>query len=88
MLDTCSQLSNSVHSYVFSKTENTFNNLTDTFLHFLESNLQDGLFHEYKKYGSIVSVKFYDEGVNRHAIVVFRKPEQAEKALIESKVTF
>ncbi|KAH9409556.1 hypothetical protein TYRP_010566, partial [Tyrophagus putrescentiae] len=50
-----------------------------------ESNLQDGLFHEYKKYGSIVSVKFYDEGVNRHAIVVFRKPEQAEKALIESK---
>lgn len=56
-------------------------------MYLLESNLQEGLFHEYKKYGSIVSVKFYDEGVNRHAIVTFRKPEQAEKALNESKVT-
>lgn len=50
-----------------------------------DSNIKDGLYHEFKKYGRIISVRVFDQGIGRYAIVYFKKPEEAERALNESK---
>ena len=51
----------------------------------LDSSIRDGLFHEYKKYGKVmsVSVEGYDE--NRYAVVSFKNSEHADKAYDQSK---
>ena len=36
---------------------------------------------EYKKCGKVLGVAIYGEGEDRHAIVTFSQPEEAEKAL-------
>ncbi|XP_066153414.1 protein split ends isoform X3 [Euwallacea fornicatus] len=46
-----------------------------------DTSLKDGLFHEYKKHGKVTWVKVVGQNENRHAIVCFKKPEDAEKAL-------
>ena len=46
-----------------------------------ESSLKDGLFHEYKKHGKVLGVKVFGQGSDRYAVVTFKKPEDAEKAL-------
>ena len=46
-----------------------------------ESSLKDGLFHEYKKHGKVLGVKVFGQGADRYAVVTFKKPEDAEKAL-------
>jgi len=37
------------------------------------SSVRDGLFHEYKKYGKVMSVHISGSGDDRHAIVSFKK---------------
>ncbi|KAF0308176.1 Protein split ends [Amphibalanus amphitrite] len=46
-----------------------------------DTSLKDGLFHEYKKHGKVTTVKIIGQGAERYAIVCFKKPEDAEKAL-------
>ncbi|CAH1136007.1 unnamed protein product [Ceutorhynchus assimilis] len=46
-----------------------------------DTSLKDGLFHEYKKHGKVTWVKIVGQNADRHAIVCFKKPEDAEKAL-------
>nr|XP_022339400.1 msx2-interacting protein-like isoform X3 [Crassostrea virginica] len=49
-----------------------------------DTSLRDGLFHEYKKYGKVNAVLVAGVGDERYAIVSFRKPEDAAKALSAS----
>ena len=51
-----------------------------------ESNLKEGLYHDFKKYGRIKTIQFHDQGSIRHAVVVYEKTNSAEKALNECKV--
>lgn len=46
-----------------------------------DSSLKDGLYHEYKKYGKVASVKISGQGAARCAVVCFKKADDAEKAL-------
>ncbi|XP_076261467.1 spen family transcriptional repressor split ends isoform X4 [Rhynchophorus ferrugineus] len=46
-----------------------------------DTSLKDGLFHEYKKHGKVTWVKVVGQNADRYAIVCFKKPEDAEKAL-------
>lgn len=46
-----------------------------------DTSLKDGLFHEYKKHGKVTSVKVVGQAGDRYAIVCFKKPDDAEKAL-------
>lgn len=46
--------------------------------------MKDGLFHEYKKHGKVTCVKVVGQAEDRYALVRFKKPEDAEKALEES----
>ncbi|XP_030745422.1 protein split ends-like isoform X3 [Sitophilus oryzae] len=46
-----------------------------------DTSLKDGLFHEYKKHGKVRWVKVVGQNADRYAIVCFKKPEDAEKAL-------
>ena len=46
-----------------------------------DTSLKDGLFHEYKKHGKVTTVKIIGQGAERYAIVCFKKPEDADKAL-------
>ncbi|XP_067947582.1 msx2-interacting protein-like [Watersipora subatra] len=50
-----------------------------------DTSLRDGLFHEYKKHGKVTGVVIEGKEANRLAIVSFKKPEEAEKALEASK---
>ncbi|RUS87903.1 hypothetical protein EGW08_004319 [Elysia chlorotica] len=50
-----------------------------------DSSLRDGLYHEYKKHGKVTTVQIFGEGDNRCAVVSFRKPEDASKALEASQ---
>ncbi|KAK7481424.1 hypothetical protein BaRGS_00027380 [Batillaria attramentaria] len=50
-----------------------------------DSSLRDGLFHNYKKHGKVTSVQIATENGERYAIVSFRKPEDACKALEASQ---
>lgn len=50
-----------------------------------DSNLRDGLFHEYKKHGKITSVVIRGQGEDRYGIVTFRRHEDAERALEASR---
>jgi RNA recognition motif-containing protein len=52
-----------------------------------DSSLKDGLFHEYKKHGKVTMVKVVGQGTDRFAVVCFKKPEDVDKALVESKVS-
>ena len=38
-----------------------------------DTSLRDGLYHEYKKYGKVVSVSILGEAEERHAVVTFKK---------------
>ena len=51
----------------------------------LDSNIRDGLFHEYKKFGKVISVFVEGYNENRYAIVSFKCPDHAEKAYEQSK---
>ncbi|XP_025083037.1 protein split ends-like isoform X2 [Pomacea canaliculata] len=53
-----------------------------------DSSLRDGLFHEYKKHGKVTSVQIITENGDRYAVVSFRKPEDAAKALEASQGKF
>ena len=48
---------------------------------FADISLKDGLFHDYKKHGKVTTVKIVGIGSDRYAMVCFKKPEDAEKAL-------
>ncbi|XP_061196466.1 msx2-interacting protein-like [Saccostrea echinata] len=50
-----------------------------------DTSLRDGLFHEYKKYGKVNAVLVAGVGDDRYAVVSFRKPEDAIKALSASQ---
>uniref|UniRef100_A0A336LLB9 CSON009984 protein n=1 Tax=Culicoides sonorensis TaxID=179676 RepID=A0A336LLB9_CULSO len=50
-----------------------------------DTSIKDGLFHEYKKNGKVTWVKVSGENIDRYAIVCFKKAEDAEKALEDSK---
>jgi len=50
-----------------------------------DTSLKDGLFHEYKKHGKVVTVKVAGQGSDRVAIVRFKKAEDVEKALEVSR---
>jgi RNA recognition motif-containing protein len=50
-----------------------------------DTSLKDGLFHEYKKHGKVVTVKVAGQGTERVAIVRFKKAEDVEKALEVSR---
>ena len=53
---------------------------------FVDSNIKDGLYHEFKKYGRITSVRVSGQSNDRYALVFFKKREEAERALNDSKV--
>ena len=38
-----------------------------------DTSIRDGLFHEYKKFGKVLSVMIVGQGEQRHAIVTFKK---------------
>ncbi|XP_024220048.1 protein split ends isoform X3 [Halyomorpha halys] len=46
-----------------------------------DTSLKDGLYHEYKKHGKVTWVKVVGQGVDRYALVSFKKPEDVDKAL-------
>ena len=50
-----------------------------------DTSLKDGLFHEYKKHGKVVTVKVAGQGSDRVAIVRFKKTEDVDKALEVSR---
>lgn len=50
-----------------------------------DTSIKDGLFHEYKKNGKVTWVKVVGQNIDRYAIVCFKKAEDAEKALEDSK---
>ncbi|KAK6176222.1 hypothetical protein SNE40_014546 [Patella caerulea] len=50
-----------------------------------DTSLRDGLFHEYKKHGKVTSVQVISDDGERYAIVSFRKPEDASKAMEASQ---
>ncbi|XP_039251148.2 uncharacterized protein LOC120328686 isoform X2 [Styela clava] len=49
------------------------------------TSLRDGVFHEFKKYGKVKSVLIRGEGVDRHALVLFRTAAEANKAVSHAK---
>lgn len=55
------------------------------FLH-AESNLKEGLYHDFKKYGRIKAINFHEQGSSRHATVIYAKADGAERALSDCKV--
>ncbi|MPC13982.1 Protein split ends [Portunus trituberculatus] len=50
-----------------------------------ETSLREGLFHDYKKHGKVMAVRLQGSGNERFAVVCFKKPEDAEKALDASR---
>lgn len=50
-----------------------------------ETSLREGLFHDYKKHGKVMAVRLLGSGNDRFAVVCFKKPEDAEKALDASR---
>ncbi|VDL43960.1 unnamed protein product [Hymenolepis diminuta] len=50
-----------------------------------DSNLREGLFHEYKKHGKITSLVIRGSGSSRYAHITFKLCEDAEKAYEHSK---
>lgn len=52
---------------------------------FSETSLREGLFHDYKKHGKVMAVRLLGSGNDRFAVVCFKKPEDAEKALDASR---
>lgn len=47
--------------------------------------MREGLFHDYKKHGKVMAVRLLGSGNDRFAVVCFKKPEDAEKALEASR---
>lgn len=72
-----------LYSIAFIKYHTLFDSDSPT----LDSSLKDGLFHEYKKHGKVTMVKVVGQGTDRFAVVCFKKPEDVDKALVESKVS-
>ena len=54
-------------------------------LHFSDTSLKDGLFHEFKKYGKVTSVQIHGASEDRYGLVFFRQQEDQEKAFSASK---
>ncbi|XP_077116539.1 msx2-interacting protein-like isoform X2 [Ranitomeya variabilis] len=50
-----------------------------------DSSLKDGLYHEFKKYGTVNVVQLYGASTERYGLVFFRQQEDQEKALNASK---
>lgn len=50
-----------------------------------DTNLREGLFHEYKKHGKITSVVIRGQGEDRYCIVTFKRSEDAERAFEVSR---
>ncbi|KAI0215300.1 hypothetical protein LSAT2_032681 [Lamellibrachia satsuma] len=50
-----------------------------------DTSIRDGLFHEYKKQGKVISVSVSGQGEDRIAIVTFKKCEDAAKAVDASR---
>lgn len=50
-----------------------------------DTSLKDGLFHEYKKHGKVTMVKVIGQGIERYAVICFKKPGDVDKAIVESK---
>ncbi|KAM7533279.1 hypothetical protein Aperf_G00000128021 [Anoplocephala perfoliata] len=50
-----------------------------------DTNLREGLFHEYKKHGKITSLAIRGAGSNRFAHITFKLSDDAEKAYEHSK---
>ncbi|TPP66418.1 Msx2-interacting protein [Fasciola gigantica] len=50
-----------------------------------DTNLREGLFHEYKKHGKITSVVIRGQGEDRYGIVTFKRSEDAERAFEVSR---
>lgn len=50
-----------------------------------DTNLREGLFHEYKKHGKITSVFVRGQDEERICIITFKRSEDAERALASSK---
>ncbi|XP_078373416.1 uncharacterized protein LOC144657012 isoform X2 [Oculina patagonica] len=46
-----------------------------------DGSLRDGLYHEFKKHGDVSRIFVNGQGSSRYAIVHFRRPEDAERAL-------
>ncbi|KAG1661257.1 Protein split ends [Nymphon striatum] len=50
-----------------------------------DSSLKDGLYHEYKKHGKVTTVKVIGQGLDRYAVVYFKKSDDVEKSVEVSK---
>ena len=50
-------------------------NKVGRFAYVSDTSLRDGLFHEYKKFGKVMSVSIKGEKEERFAIVTFKKYE-------------
>ena len=66
---------------MFAVIVKVFSYLIDVVHNCADMSLRDGLFHDYKKYGKVARVCLYTTGHVKYAIVWFRKPEDAQKAL-------
>ena len=51
---------------------------------FPDTSLRDGLFHEYKRFGKVMSVTLKGEKEGRIAVVTFKKADDAAKAYEQS----
>ena len=49
-----------------------------------DTSLRDGLFHEYKRFGKVMSVTLKGEKEQRIAVVTFKKADDAQKAYEQS----
>ncbi|CAJ0936551.1 unnamed protein product [Ranitomeya imitator] len=50
-----------------------------------DSSLKDGLYHEFKKYGTVNVVQLHGASTERYGLVFFRQQEDQEKAINASK---
>ncbi|EDO40891.1 predicted protein, partial [Nematostella vectensis] len=47
----------------------------------LDGSIREGLYHEFKKHGEVTRIYIHGTGGSRSAIIYFRRPEEAERAL-------
>ncbi|XP_032237951.2 msx2-interacting protein [Nematostella vectensis] len=46
-----------------------------------DGSIREGLYHEFKKHGEVTRIYIHGTGGSRSAIIYFRRPEEAERAL-------
>ncbi|XP_077998884.1 uncharacterized protein LOC144451852 [Glandiceps talaboti] len=76
--NTGSSVSNSTRKSVALCVKNLPTRSTDT-------SLKDGLFHEFKKHGTILAVRVQGAGGDRYGLIFFKRAADADKALQLSK---